>query len=194
MKIYFHLNIAGFSNCYVVVNEQNKQALIIDPGKLTSSIIANIEDGGYNLTGVLVTHNHGSHVHGLKTLQKIYTPEIYAADWETARQNTKVLKDDGIITVAGLHVVYMSLPGHTADSMVYKIGQALFTGDSISAGRLGSTSNKFSAQILRTNIMSKIMTMEDDTVIMPGHGPITSVLAERRFNSDLYPKAAPELL
>ena len=185
MKIYFHLNIAGFSNCYVVVNEQSKEALIIDPGQVTSEIIDLIETGGYSLTGILITHNHGSHVHGLKTLQKIYSPAVYAADWEVARQDTTVIKDDGTVTVSGLVVNYMSLPGHTADSMIYKIGQAVFTGDTISAGRIGSTSSKYSEQILRSNIKSKILSLQDDTSLMPGHGPLTSVLAEKRFNTDL---------
>jgi len=186
VKIYFHLNISGFSNCYVVVNEQAKEALIVDPGQITDSIIDLIEGGGYSLTGVLVTHNHGSHVRGLKTLQKIYTPAIYAADWEVARQNTNVLKGDGSVTVSGIQVGYMSLPGHSLDSMVYRIGQVIFTGDTISAGRIGSTSSKYSEYILRMNIESKILSQQDDTVLLPGHGPPTSVLAEKQFNIDLY--------
>lgn len=187
MKIYFHLNIAGFSNCYVVVNEQTKETLIIDPGQITEGIIDLIEGNSYILTGILITHNHGSHVHGLKTLQKIYSPQIFAADWEVAKQDTTVLKDDGLITVSGLSVRYSSLPGHSADSMIYKIGQVIFTGDTISAGRIGSTSSKFSEHILQNNIISKILSQQDDTVLMPGHGPLTSVLAEKKFNADLFP-------
>ena len=81
MKIYSHLNLVGFSNCYIIVNEKIHEALIVDPGKVTTAVIENIENGGYKLAGILVSHNHGSHVQGLASLRKIYTPQIYAADY-----------------------------------------------------------------------------------------------------------------
>ena len=180
MKIYFHLNIGGFSNCYIIENESTKEAIIIDPGKITDDIIKRIEDESYKLAGVFITHNHGSHVHGLKTLRKIYAPAVYAADWEVAGNDTHVITGDGKIRIAGLTVRYMALPGHTADSMVYKIGNILFTGDSLSAGKIGSTNSSYSDFVLRRNIDQKILSENDATVIMPGHGPPTCVGAERR--------------
>lgn len=187
MKVYFHLNLGGFSNCYIIINEVTRQAIIIDPGKITHEIIEHIEGGGFELTGVLITHNHGSHTKGLKTLRKIYTPQIYAADWEVAGDDTNVLKGDGVIKIAGLSVAYMALPGHTADSMVFKIGRILFTGDSISAGLIGSTTSKFSERTLITNIKNKILSQQDDTILMPGHGPPTTVAAERFYNLAINP-------
>ncbi|MBQ0162669.1 MAG: MBL fold metallo-hydrolase [Treponema sp.] len=188
MKIYFHLNIEGFSNCYVIGNELTGEAIIVDPGIITPQIIDTIEEGGYKLAGVLVTHNHGSHVHGLETLRKIYTPQIFAADWEVAGSETYVLKDEGIIQIAGLTVGYMSVPGHTPDSMVYKIGSVLFTGDVMSAGKIGSSNNKFSEKALIKNINEKILSQQEDTILMPGHGPPTTVGAEKLFNVALNPR------
>ncbi len=187
MKIYFHLNLEGFSNCYVIVNENSGEAILVDPGKITPEIINHIEDGGYRLTGVLITHNHGSHVNGLNVLRKIYSPKIYAADWEVAGENTIVLKDDGEIQIAGLTIEYMSLPGHTADSMVYKVGRVMFTGDCIAAGTIGSSNNKISELNLIKNIKMKILSQQDDTVLMPGHGPPTTVAAEKQFNISINP-------
>ena len=91
MKVYFHLNLGGFSNCYIVVNEKTSEALIIDPGKITEEIISRIEDNHLKLVAVLITHNHGSHAGGLHTLRKIYSPKILAADWEVAGENTTVV-------------------------------------------------------------------------------------------------------
>ena len=155
MKIYFHLNSAGFSNCYVVANENTNQAIIIDPGQLTESIINQIEENKLELVAVLITHNHRSHVHGLKTLMKIYSPKIYGADWEILGRQTSIVSGDGKIRIAGLPVTYMALPGHTADSIVYKIGNAIFTGDSLSAGRLGSTNSNYSSHILKRFFLNK---------------------------------------
>lgn len=184
MKVYFHLNVAGFSNCYIVVNEKTNEAIIIDPGKITDEIISNIEDMNLKLVAVLITHNHGSHVHGLQTLRKIYSPKIFAADWEVAGNDTTVLSGDGKIRIAKMIVHYMSMPGHTSDSVVYGIGNILFTGDVISAGALGSTNSSYSEYILKSNIEEKIFSQQDGIILMPGHGPPTTLGAVKAFNQD----------
>ncbi|HBG36831.1 MAG TPA: MBL fold metallo-hydrolase, partial [Treponema sp.] len=81
MKVYFNLSLEGFSNCYVVTNPEKKAAIIIDPGTVTKEILLQIEREQLNLEAVLITHNHESHLKGLATLRKIYTPKIYAADY-----------------------------------------------------------------------------------------------------------------
>lgn len=182
MKIYFHLNLGGFSNCYVVVNEECNEALVIDPGQITEKIISQLEENHLKLEGVLVTHNHGSHVHGLKTLQKIYEPKVYAADWEVAGDNTTVLNGDGKVQVANMDVEYMAVPGHTSDSVVYKIGNVLFTGDVISAGSIGSTNSSYSEFILKSTIEQKIFSQQDGLVVMPGHGPPSTLGALKAFS------------
>ncbi|HOS31469.1 MAG TPA: MBL fold metallo-hydrolase [Treponemataceae bacterium] len=182
MKIYFHLSLEGFSNCYVVTNPETKTALIIDPGKITKEILEQIEIDRYSLEAVLITHNHESHLRGLSTIRKIYKPQIFAADYEVAGNDTQVLKGDGIIKAAGLTVGHMSVPGHTPDSMVYKIGKVLFTGDALSASMLGTTNNAYAEKMLLSNVHNKILTQNDDTIIMPGHGPPSSVAAEKLFN------------
>lgn len=190
MKIYFHLNLEGFSNCYLVANTVTNEAIIIDPGKITRQIIEHIEENHYKLAACLITHNHGSHARGLETLRKIYSPKIYAADYDVAGADTNVLKDDGVIKIAGFTVGYMSVPGHSADSMCYKIGRVIFTGDSLTAGRLGETNNSYARRNLISNIQQKILSQQEDTVIMPGHGPLTCVNAEKQFNLDI---GCPEL-
>lgn len=188
MKIYSHLNLEGFSNCYIIANEDIHEALIVDPGQITTAVIENIESGGYKLAGILVSHNHGSHVQGLTSLRKIYTPQIFAADWEVATNETYVLSGDGTFQAAGLQIEHFSIPGHTADSMVYKIGSVIFTGDCLFAGGIGSTNTKFSRRTLIKNIKTKILSQCDETVLMPGHGPPTTVGVERQFNRHLQEK------
>lgn len=182
MKIYFHLSIEGFSNCYVVTNPLTHEALIIDPGNITKEIIRQIEDDRYNLVAILITHNHSSHTRGVNTLLRIYSPKVYAADYEVAGSETTVLKGDGMIKIAGLDVNYMSVPGHTSDSMVFKIGRVIFSGDAITAGMLGETSNNYADRTLKNNVEKKIFSQNNDVVLMPGHGPPSSVGAEKQFN------------
>ncbi len=184
MKIYLHLDFQKLTNCYLVVNEVAKKALIIDPCKISNILIKQIEDGGYDLCAVLITHKHENHYRGLKTLQKIYDFPVYAADNELANAKN-ILKGDGTKNIAGLKVEYFSLPGHSADSIVYKINDAIFTGDVLFAGKIGSSSCTYTQRYLANGIKSKLFTLNDDMVIMPGHGPVTSVGAEKQFNLDL---------
>ncbi|MCR4823589.1 MAG: MBL fold metallo-hydrolase [Treponema sp.] len=183
MKIYHHLDFQKLTNCYLVVNEKTKKALIIDPCKISNMLIKQIEDGKYKLCGVLVTHKHENHYRGLKTLKKIYDFPVYAADNELARDND-ILTGDGSREIADLTVEFFSIPGHSADSLVYKIGNVLFTGDVIFAGKIGSSSCAYTKSHLCKGIKSKLFSLPDDTIIMPGHGPMTSVGCEKQFNLD----------
>lgn len=182
MKVYFHFNIDGFSNCYVVTNEKNMEALIIDPGKITKEILEQVESGPYNLTAVLITHRHKSHVRGLETLKKIYKPKVYAADFDIAGSEETLLNGDGIICAAGLQIKHLALPGHSADSMAYKISHIVFTGDTIFAGMISNTSSTYARRTLISNISTKILSQQDDIILMPGHGPPSTLAAEKNFN------------
>jgi glyoxylase-like metal-dependent hydrolase (beta-lactamase superfamily II) len=188
MKIYFHLNLDSFANCYLVTNEETKEALIIDPCKIIPDLLNQIEDGQYMLTAVLVTHNHPGHLRGMDTLRKIYSPKVYAADYEVAGANTIILKDSGILQEAGFTIQFMSVPGHSFDSICYKIAHVIFTGDVLTAGLIGNTDSNYSQKTLMSNIESKIFCDQDFDIIMPGHGPPTSIAAEKKFNIELNPK------
>lgn len=182
MKVYFHFSLDGFSNCYIVGNDATKEALIIDPGKMTPEMLNHIELNKYTLSGILITHNHTSHCRGLSTLMKIYSPKVYAADFEIAGTNTIALKGDGVLKAAGFAVGYLSVPGHSSDSMTYKIGRILFTGDALTAGLVGTTNNSYAEKTLRSNVQTKLLSQQEDLIIMPGHGPPSTVAAEKKYN------------
>lgn len=190
MKIYYHVNLEGYSNCYIITNPELKEAIIVDPGKITKEIVQNIENEQYNLVAVLITHNHGSHTDGLSTIRKIYNPRIYAADSQAAGEDTIVLKGDGIFRIADFTIGYLSVPGHSTDSMCYKIGNVIFTGDTLSAGKIGSTNNSYAERTLVANVQTKIFSQPECTTLLPGHGPPTSIEAEKFFNLTL---GLPEL-
>jgi glyoxylase-like metal-dependent hydrolase (beta-lactamase superfamily II) len=185
----------SFANCYLIVNEDTREALIIDPCKITGALLNQIESDRYTLTAVLITHNHAGHRRGLETLRKIYSPKIYAADYDVAEASTIILKDSGIFQEAGLTIHFMSVPGHSSDSICFRLEHLLFTGDVLTAGIIGSTDSNYAKRTLVTNIGAKILCREDFAVIMPGHGPPSSVEAEKKFNIELNPvKPASTLL
>ena len=191
MKVYFHFNLDGFSNCYVIVNEKTMEAIVLDPGIITKEILEQIEAGPYNLVGVLITHKHKSHIRGLETLKKIYSPKVYAADYDIAGSEETILNGDGVIHLAGLRIQHISLPGHTTDSLAYKIGHILFTGDTISAGLISNTTSSYAEKTLISNLKTKILSQQDDVILMPGHGPPSSLAAEKNFNKAFLPASCP---
>ncbi len=184
MKIYFHLNTETFSNSYIVVNEKTMEALIVDPSKITTKMINQIEYGNYTLKAALITHKHEHHTAGLSTLKKIYDIEVFAADPEISGEEN-MLNGDGHIKVCGLEISYFAVPGHSSDSLIYEIGNEVFTGDVISAGLIGESSCSYNHTRLMNGIREKIFSMPDSNLIFPGHGPLSSVGAEKMFNVEL---------
>lgn len=185
MKIYFHYSLEGFSNSYLVGNEKTGEAVIVDPGPINKELLDHIENNHFKVDAVLVTHNHESHHRGLQTLLQIYDPKVYAADAELNGKKTILLQGDGTFAAAGFAVRYFATPGHSPDSLMFQIEHILFTGDSLSAGRLGGTNNVYGTRNLKTHLRNKMLNQNDSVIIMPGHGSPSTIGAERLFNFEL---------
>lgn len=193
MKIYQHYSIYGFSNTYIVGNDDSGQAIIIDPAEVTTSIIEQLEHNKYSLEAVLVTHDHLHHVRGLKTLMRIYSPAIYASNARIFKYLCHKVRDRDIMPVAGFEVEALAVPGHSQDSIVFRIGDYLFTGDAWHAGLIGKTTSSFNAQALSERLTRKLLILSDETMLFPGHGPPTTLGTERTFNLGLQPGYAERL-
>ena len=187
MKVYFHVCIETWTNTYLIVNDDPNvmEAIIVDPSQITNRLIDLIEGNGYKLVGILITHNHAHHIYGLRTLTKIYNATVYAADSETYGMNSCILNGDGMTRIAHFNVEFFSIPGHSPDSMVYKIGDILFTGDTLISGETGSTSSQYSKKLLCGKIKDKLFKLPNRTLIFPGHGTPGTIESEKQFNMDL---------
>ncbi|MCA1950645.1 MAG: MBL fold metallo-hydrolase [Treponema sp.] len=160
-----------------------KEAIIVDPGCMDEKIIDFLERNEYALRGVLITHDHQNHVHGLRTLKKIYDVPIYALNHEVCEHKTVMIKDGDVFPLGPFTVEVFSVPGHSADSAVYKVSHVLFTGDAMTAGLIGSTNSSYGASLEVSALRSKILSLPGDYVVLPGHGPPSTLEAERRFNT-----------
>lgn len=192
MKIYFFYSLEGFSNGYLVGNETTGEALIVDPGVMNRELLERVEKNHFRVEAVLVTHNHESHRRGLDTLLRVYSPKVYAADAELGGVKTSLLQGDGTFAAAGFAVRYYAVPGHSPDSLMYQIEKVMFTGDALSAGKLGETNNVYGKRNLLTHLRHKLLSQNDDVVLLPGHGPPSTVGAERLFNFELMQAAGDE--
>ncbi|MDR2516906.1 MAG: MBL fold metallo-hydrolase [Spirochaetaceae bacterium] len=200
MKILVHYCRPGFTNCYLIGNGESPplsplrasgpspagsggNAILIDPGDMGAEILEHIENNDYWLRAVLITHDHPGHVRGLRTLLKIYHVDIYAVNHVIMDQKTTVVKDGDELDIDPFKIEVISIPGHSADSVVYRIGSFLFTGDVLSAGLTGSTASSYGTRLQMSAIRYKLLSLPGDCVILPGHGPPSSLEAERRFNA-----------
>jgi glyoxylase-like metal-dependent hydrolase (beta-lactamase superfamily II) len=188
VKLFVHYCPHGFSNCYIAGTDPDaasREAVIIDPGIMDKGILDRIEQHNYRLMGVLVTHDHQNHVHGLRTLKRIYDVEIYAVNHIIQEHKTNRVKDGDSFTIGSFPVEVISVPGHSSDSAVFKINHLLFTGDALNAGMLGTTASSYGAEVQLTALRTKLFSLPGNYVVLPGHGPPSTLDTERRFNAGI---------
>jgi glyoxylase-like metal-dependent hydrolase (beta-lactamase superfamily II) len=191
MKLFYQYCSYGFSNCYVIGTDKIKPgqanaAVIVDPGSIENIILDSIENNNMDVKAVLVTHDHLSHVRGLRTLLRIYNAEIFAVNHSIQDNKTTVVKDGDKLMIGGFTIEVISIPGHSSDSVVYRVGDMLFTGDVLTAGLVGSTASAYGAATQMNNLRSRLLSLPGDYIVLPGHGPPSTLEAERRFNTDIF--------
>jgi glyoxylase-like metal-dependent hydrolase (beta-lactamase superfamily II) len=191
MKLFYQYCSFGFSNCYVLGMDkikpgQTNAAIIVDPGSIESITLEVIENNNMDLKAVLITHDHLNHVRGLRTLLRIYNAEVFAVNQSIMEHKTTIVKDGDKLLIGGFTVEVISIPGHSSDSVVYRVGDMLFTGDVLTAGLVGSTASVYGAATQMNNMRSRLLSLPGDYVVLPGHGPPSTLEAERRFNTDIF--------
>jgi glyoxylase-like metal-dependent hydrolase (beta-lactamase superfamily II) len=187
MKLFFHYCTYGFSNCYVLGSDppEERGALIVDPAVMDEQILCFLEKNDYPLLGVLVTHDHIKHVRGLRTLKRIYETKIFAINPRISEQRTIMVRDGDNLSIGPFKIEVITTPGHSSDSAVFRLDRLLFTGDALSAGLVGRTASAYGAAVQMTALRSKILSLPGDFIVLPAHGPPSTLEAERRYNEGI---------
>ena len=185
MKILSHFPAIGVSNTYIIGPADGGNAILVDPGRFDVALLELIENNKFDIKSVLLTHDHENHVRGLKTLMKIYSPTVFAGNNSIYGIAAVQVSDGEHIDCSGFSLEVIDVEGHSSDSRVYRIGNYIFTGDVLSAGRIGSSQSSYGRELLIESIKKKILCQNEDSLVLPGHGPPTSVAAELRWNPDL---------
>ena len=146
------------------------------------ALLSLIETNDYYIRNVLLTHTHESHAKGLKTLAKIYDFSIYAGSEKVLDFDCVGCDDGDCFEIDGISVHALQIRGHSADSLVYIIGSYLFSGDSFSAGAVGSAPDSYARELLIEEIKQKILSLDGNYLIFPGHGSPSTLEAERLIN------------
>jgi len=175
----------GFSNAYLVGPRGGGDALLVDPGEFDATMLQAIEANRLRLRWILVTHAHRAHIAGLRGLLRVYEPEIYCNQPSVIEEPARHVQDGDRLALGEIGVEVIELPGHSIDSLCFLIGSMLFSGDTLSAGGIGRTRDAYARGLLVSGIRRRLLALDDDVLLFPGHGPPSLVGVERRFNPHL---------
>ncbi len=178
------------SNGYVFFLEGGKRAALVDPAGVPERLVRMLRDGAYGLEYILITHKHADHCDATAEVAaafpdaKIVMHELdLHAIGELANAALRVRDGEELPFGDDVRIRMLHTPGHTDGSSSYLFKSTLFTGDTLFAGSVGGAYGDVSgyADILNS-IRSKIFTLPDETILMPGHGPPSTVAQERAHN------------
>jgi glyoxylase-like metal-dependent hydrolase (beta-lactamase superfamily II) len=191
------------ANCYLIIDDATRAAAVIDPGDDIDEIARAIQDAGADLKYMLLTHGHPDHSWATGELQRIFDVELsmheadipqlegepdlvaifYDADSYIKPRLGKFLKDGDIIKIGETELRVLHTPGHSPGAVCYVSDGIAFTGDTLFAGSVGRTDfSGGSQEDLMRSLRDKLLSLPDDTVIYPGHGPASTIGAERKGN------------
>jgi glyoxylase-like metal-dependent hydrolase (beta-lactamase superfamily II) len=200
------------ANCYIVAPAPGEECVIIDPGQDAERGIEELlARYRLKPVAVLLTHGHIDHVWsvgpvcGAKGIPAWIHPadrglladpasglalnmgqELFGGITFTEPDDVRELTDGAALELAGVQLTVGHVPGHTPGSVTFRGGaddlDALFSGDLLFAGSIGRTDLPGGDHAAMLKSLARTLTLPDETVVLPGHGPQTTVGAERRTN------------
>jgi hydroxyacylglutathione hydrolase len=191
-------------NCSIVGDEGTREALVIDPGDDIEDLLVLIRKHNLHVKQIVVTHAHIDHVGGAMKLRAATGASIllnqndYAllqmldaqAAWIGVETPGKVeidqtLKQADLVKAGSLAAEVIDTPGHTEGSicLYFSAEKKLIAGDTLFAGSIGRTDLPGGSfkKIIRS-LHEKVLALPDETIVVPGHGPVTTIGHERESN------------
>ena len=197
----------------MVLSSKGGACVIVDPGfygpEERREFFDYINAGGLKPEAILLTHCHIDHIWGAKETQDAFRIPLYMGpenkelfksfDRMTSRMGVNApdydfdvteVRDNDIIEAAGFRFKVITTPGHSPGGVCYleENEKIMFTGDTLFAGTIGRTDLQFGEyDDLIRSVMEKLIWLEPDTAIYPGHGPSSTIGVERTSNPFLEP-------
>ncbi|MFH1594535.1 MAG: MBL fold metallo-hydrolase [Candidatus Omnitrophota bacterium] len=186
------------TNCYLVYSPATKTGFLIDPGSFDERITTFIRKNGIRIKSILNTHGHADHTAGDGKFG--YPVQIHKDDSDFLKDPVKnlssftgmnlslpkasrLLNDGDIIEDGGIAMEVIHTPGHTPGSVSLKLGNKIFTGDTLFREGVGRTDFPASSdKALMESIKKRLLVFDDETQIFPGHGPSSTIGHERKNN------------
>ena len=189
------------ANCYIVGSEKTKEAMVIDPCADADKVVDTAKKQALRITTIIATHNHVDHIGAISDIRDITGGQFVShgawRDPELTKRFARIMGpsfkmppppdmvvDDGdTIDIGDLSFKVIHTPGHSPDGIsIYGHG-VVFSGDTLF--NLGIGRSDFDDSVhedLMNSLMEKLMALPDETVVLSGHGPQTTIGHERRYN------------
>ena len=173
-------------NCYMVWDEVSREAALFDTGWEPGPILQLLQDNQVQLRHIFITHSHEDHIAGLDTVHgkfpkaRLHTSSKIAAVDQRNRSND-------FIHLGSLRITHRDTPGHAEDGTTYIVGtwpddapHVALVGDAIFSGSIGRGNQSW--DIARQKVREQILSLPAETLLCPGHGPLTTVAEEKSNN------------
>ena len=191
-------------NCYVIGDEETGAGALIDPGDEAARIALAVEQTGLEIGQILVTHAHIDHVGAVAALVDEYAcPVLMHAEAEPMLQQLPTqammmglrfgkvptvdrhIEDEEVLEIGGLRLKSLYTPGHASGHLAFYLADEglVLSGDALFAGSVGRT-DLFGGDmdLLMRSINERLLTLPDETRVLSGHGPETTIGEERAHN------------
>ena len=189
------------SNCYIVGSEKIKEAMIIDPSAEAQRVVSTAKKMGFKITTIVATHSHADHIGAISDIRDLTgAAYIKHATWRDPEITVrwahlsgpsfkmppppdKSVEDGDAIAVGDLGFKVIYTPGHCPDSLSLYGHGVVFSGDTLF--KMGIGRYDFTDSVEKDLISSlkvKLMALPDKTIVLPGHGPQTTIGYEREHN------------
>jgi hydroxyacylglutathione hydrolase len=173
-------------NCYLVWDEVTREAALFDTGWDAKPIFELIDQNGLELKHLFITHTHEDHIAAMGQLRERFPKIRLHSSSKNAPPDQRNRAND-FIHLGNLRITNRDTPGHAEDGVTYIVGNfpedapnVAIVGDCVFAGSIGR--GFVSTDLLKQKIREQIFSLPDDTLICPGHGPLTTVALEKENN------------
>jgi glyoxylase-like metal-dependent hydrolase (beta-lactamase superfamily II) len=182
------------TNCYIVMNENTLECVVIDPGDEANTILDYLEDRKLKCVAILLTHGHFDHVGAVDAVAEETGATVYMHELDDAKnsrqymmryylpESGKYLKDGEVLNLAGLEFHIMATPGHTLGGVTIRCEDALFTGDTLFKGSCGRVDLPGGDMNTQLESIRRICQLPGDYEVYPGHMVSSTLERERMYN------------
>jgi len=188
-------------NSYLIVDPSTQRAALVDPGAEAEELVAMVRASRATLEAIWLTHAHIDHIGAIAAIKRVWDVPVYLhpADrplfdrgamqaaayglpFEQPPAPERELAEGDVLTLGALRFDVLHVPGHAPGHVAFVTAGHMIGGDLLFAGSIGRTDLPFADPDRMVESLERVITLPDETMVYPGHGPTTAIGRERMTN------------